>query len=329
MASSLLLRLVPGDGLGLLIASFLDDCALADLSPRTMTNYEQVLQRFHWWCEHEGVPLHPEQHTAAHMRAFLRYLQQPERWGGAHPRSRHPMKVSTREAYQRVLVTFYNWLVGQEYIAASPLAKVPRPRMPKRPKVAPFTAQEIERLFTAAASHPKQHLALRNHAILAILLDTGLRNADLRNLTLDDVDYLSGEVIVRRGKGGKARTAFMGAACRRSVRRYALRVRGNESINGYRNFFLSSRDRKLGQNTPNDILHAIGKRAGIEDVHPHRCRHTFAINAVRAGMPLFQLQQILGHESLEMVRYYVELAEADVANAARMHSPLDWLSREG
>lgn len=329
LASPSVIRLVPGDDLAILIDDFIGDCELGELSEQTITSYRNVLRRFHWWCIHDGAPLQPERHTAQHMRAFLRYLQQPERWGGTRTASRRPLKASSRHTYQRILIIFYNWLVKQGFIEENPFKKLPRPKVSTGSPVSPFTSEEVERLLAEASRHEDPNLGLRNHAIVSLLLDTGLRNSDVRNLTLDDVEVSTGEVIVQRSKGGKGRSVYMGIACRRSVRRYALQVRYRNEDTPNQFFFLSVRERQLSYGGLRELLLRIGERAGVEGVHPHRFRHTFAVNAVRAGMPLFQLQLMLGHNSLEMVRYYVELARTDVADAARSHSPLDWMRREG
>jgi site-specific recombinase XerD len=79
----------------------------------------------------------------------------------------------------------------------------------------------------------------------------------------------------------------------------------------------------MDRNTIRHLLVNLGTRAGVSNVHPHRFRHSFAILSLRAGMDVFTLQRLLGHSSLDMVRHYLDIVEADVSEAHRRASPVD------
>lgn len=306
----------------MLIDSFLDDCELANLSPRTIEFYRERLGRYRWWCEQEGVPLDPERQTPAHLRSFLRYLQSDVRWDGEHTSSVRKMSAATLDGYYRTVRRFYNWLTEQELIERNPLAKVQRPKVPEQ-QPDPFTPGDVAALFAAIEERGGRFM-LRDGAILAMLLDVGLRVTELADLDVEHVNINTGELVVMSGKGRKSRPLALGATARRRLRLYYMRDRRHD---GPGPLFLTRDGKRMSRNSIRLMLDRLGDMTGIQPVNPHRMRHTAAVNAVRAGMDAFHLQMMLGHTSLEMTRRYVKLANADMTEAAKRHSPLDYMDR--
>lgn len=318
------IRLISNDQLGLLCAAFLDDCELADLSPRTVDEYRRNLERFQWWVAESGRELDPAHIRPIDMREFLRYVQtSPNRWGSDHPNANRPIQPGGLDGYYRTLRRFFNWLVEQEYLERSPMDKrVRRPRYRQEP-VDPFSPDELAKLGRALRGREESVFAARDRAIIATLLDVGLRASELVQLRVEDVDVMSGTIIVHHGKGRKTRTVQLGSSGRRAVRRYWIRYRSHEAETATEPFFISKRHKPLTSSGLRQLMERLGARAGVVNCHPHRLRHTFSINALRAGMGLLELQTILGHSSLEMVRRYARIAETDIARAAKEHSALD------
>jgi integrase/recombinase XerD len=87
--------------------------------------------------------------------------------------------------------------------------------------------------------------------------------------------------------------------------------------------FIGRNDRRMNPTSLRLLLTRMGKRAGVPDCHPHRMRHTFALEFLRGGGDVFSLQKLLGHSTLDMVRNYVAIAQVDVQNAHRRASPVD------
>jgi integrase/recombinase XerD len=202
----------------------------------------------------------------------------------------------------------------------------------KQPK--PFTGEEVKALLKAAiysrmaqtnrrqSFAMKRPTALRDTALVLLLLDTGLRAGEAGRLRVEDVDLESGEVVVKpfgTGRKTKARIVYLGKASRRSLWKY-MTSRQPEPTDC---LFESIEHKPMGNNTILKLIVALGKRAHVDDCHPHRFRHTFAIQFLRNGGDVFTLQRILGHSSLDMVQHYVALADSDTASAHRRASPVD------
>lgn len=318
-----LIRLVSNDYLDAFIASFIDECRSARLSARTIHYYESNLKRYRWWCSQANIPLDPNLHTPAMIRQFFLYLNTaPERWGGGHSMSTREMTPSAIDTYYRVLRRFYNWLVEQEYIDRNPMSKVRRAKV-RAEQPDPFTSDELELMAAVLRDAGEDVLAMRDRAIVAVLLDVGVRVSELCDIQLSDLNMATGELYIRSGKGDKPRPLRLGSKARRVVRRYLLKHRRLYGDDGP--LFLTNHLDPITRDTVRQMLRRLGKSSGVQNVHPHRFRHTAALNAVRAGMNLFELQMMLGHTTLEMTRRYVKLVEQDIALAASKYSPLDHL----
>lgn len=164
-----------------------------------------------------------------------------------------------------------------------------------------------------------------NRAILLVLLDTGLRVSELCSLRVGDVSWTSTEIVVT-GKGGKQRSIYLGTVARRTVRRYLLRCRPEAGAAAP--LFVSEGGQVPGTAfTSNGVrlMKQWGRAGQVQGVRcsPHTLRHTFAIQFLRSGGNLFELQKLMGHADLTILRRYVALAEQYLAQAHRQASPVD------
>lgn len=162
--------------------------------------------------------------------------------------------------------------------------------------------------------------ALRDQAIIITLVDTGVRASELCALEVRDYNEAQGRLLVREGKGDKGRIVFLGQAGRRILWRY-MATREDAGANDP--LFPTSTNRPIDRNNLRTMLQRIGARAGINGITVHRFRHTFAVNFLRNGGNLLELQEMLGHEKMETVRIYARLAEVDLAAAQRRSSVAD------
>jgi len=128
------------------------------------------------------------------------------------------------------------------------------------------------------------------------------------------------------GKGGKERIVPFGASAEKALLRYLLRFRPGPFNPTIRCFFLTQDGKPVTRNCMKMVFQRIARKSGVNRLHPHLCRHTFATNYLLNGGDVFSLQQILGHTTLEMVRRYVTLASTHVTVQHRKFSPMDRLN---
>ena len=141
---------------------------------------------------------------------------------------------------------------------------------------------------------------VRDRAIVLVLLDTGMRISELCDLRREDYYSATGRLIIEHGKGDKQRVVFLGQAAQRAVWSY-LRQRGNVAADAP--LFIASRSGDaFVSGSVRRVLQRAGDRAGVTGATPHRFRHTYAINFLRNGGNVLELQALLGHSSMEMVR---------------------------
>jgi site-specific recombinase XerD len=239
----------------------------------------------------------------------------------------HPTKPATRGLlspnsvlgrYSSISVLFH-WADREGLLRVNPVANVKRPRIPH--KVLPvFSQDEIRRLLAACEELP-ENSRLRDRAIVLFLLDTGVRCRELLDLMLADVKLEENRALVM-GKGAKQRYVFFGKITRQALWRYVSLGRA-EPMPGVEVVLLNQDGTPLQERRMRFMLDRLGEIAEVPDVHPHKFRHTAAVQFLRNGGNVFVLQKMLGHTTLEMVRRYVELSQEDLAAAHKSASPAD------
>lgn len=235
----------------------------------------------------------------------------------------------TEQNYWISLSSLWTWAEAELQLPHIIRGKVSKPTFTKK-VIEPFTVDEVRRLLDAAAftdewttasgkvTRSKRPTGDRDKAILLLLLDTGIRATESCDLTIADYDEKLGRFHIRHGKNDKARFVVAGKRTQRAIWRYLLsrpKAKPTEPL-------FATRTGVLNRSNLHHMIRRFGDRCGVTDAHPHKFRHTYAINFLRNGGNVKTLQEILGHESMEMVMNYVRLAEHDI-DAAQRHSPAD------
>ncbi len=244
-----------------------------------------------------------------------------------------PYSSRTIATYNRDVITFFHWLIEHKYITSNPAEKIKETKVEKA-LIRVFTKDELERLDVACnraadgrsiTPDERKMLAARDRAILWLLLSTGIRLSELCGLCFADIDWDKSLIYVR-GKGAKERRVPMGSVARQHLNTYITYWRGipaslSEAV------FLSVFGKPLRPSAVKQMFARLKKLAEITDkrVSAHTCRHWFAVNSIKNGMPSTVLQGLLGHEHLEMINTYVRLAEQDNRDLYAKYSPVDSL----
>jgi site-specific recombinase XerD len=303
------------------VESWLLDCEIRQVSEKTLALRRLVTKNFIWWLEREEIA---EIDTLS-LRSFMAYIikghENPEgRWG--NPQEKNPVKSGTVSTYHRHLRALLNWLTEEGEMDVSPMERVTAP-IDRPDDIIPFETHHIEALYTAA----RQTLnATRDVAIISMLLDTGIRLAELAGLKYQDIDHMVRSCIVE-GKGGKKRKVYYGRHTAKALWNYLKHtsdIRIPESPLFYCTRGTGHKE-ALTERGIQMLLRRLGASAKITGVRvsPHTFRHTFAIQFLRSGGNQFTLMQILGHTNVRMTSRYVQIAQADVEQQQRLHSPVD------
>ncbi len=301
------------------IDEYLTDLKLRGLSPRTIASYRATLRGM-LRAIAGNTEMTLAQLTPELVRNYLSARADQDTCYVNHRLHKpEPHKLSAYSLHHtcRNLRAFGSWLERKEYL--NPFSEVELPRLPKL-MIEPLTPDEINVLMNVW--NPETAYGCRWQAMLSFFLDSGVRVSELCGLQMENLEMANYRAKVL-GKGAKERWVFFGNRTHRLLGRYLHTFRG-ETACPY--VFLSVDGERLTRNGIEHIIKAVRDRSGIARFHCHLLRHTMASNyaAVHSG-DVFGLQAMLGHETLDMTRRYVHLAQTSGAMSQRRTSLLDAL----
>ena len=220
------------------------------------------------------------------------------------------MKQSSRvtiDNIRRILSSFFSWLEDEDYILKSPVRRIHKVK----------TASNIKETYSDEALELMRDNCseIRDLAIIDMLASTGMRIGEMVLLNREDIDFNERECIVF-GKGDKERIVYFDARAKIHLQEYlSKRTDDNEAL------FVSLKApyNRITIGGIESRLRNFGKQLGLQKVHPHKFRRTLATMAIDKGMPIEQLQRLLGHKRIDTTLQYAMVKQSNVKIAHRKY----------
>ena len=273
-----------------LVKQFINAKKVEGCSKRTEEYYTSVLMNFEKTIKFKTIEI-----TTEEIRNYLINYQKINNCSNV-----------TLDTIRRILSSFYKWLEEENFILKSPMKRIHRIKNPVIIKPA-LTEEQIEVLRKTASKNR------RNLAIIDFLLSSGVRVSELVNLNRSSVNLNSRTCIVF-GKGSKQREIYFDVRTKIELENY-LRSRKDKN----KALFITSRKKskngiytRLSVNSVEKFVRELGETAEIENVHPHRFRRTMATRAIDKGMPIEQVQVLLGHTKIDTTLRYANVQQSNV-----------------
>lgn len=274
-----------------LLEMFLSAKRVEGCSDKTLRYYETSLQRMF-----ASVDVHVTHMQTDDLRTYLSDYQQQTQ-----------CSRSNIDNIRRIMSSFFTWLEDENYILKSPVRRIHKIRSNQTVKET-YTDEALETMRDQCGS-------LRDLAMIDLLASTGMRVGELVRLNRDDIDFENRECVVF-GKGSKERPVYFDARTKIHLKNYLdSRTDDNPAL------FVSllSPYNRLEISGVEVRLRKLGRRLGITKVHPHKFRRTLATRAIDKGMPIEQVQQLLGHAKIDTTMQYAMVNQTNVKNSHRKY----------
>ena len=273
-----------------LLKAFLSAKKLEGCSPRTIKSYGATVRKML-----KVVDKNIENITTEDIRDYLfnyKTLSNPSK--------------TTIDNIRLVLSSFFSWLENEDYILKNPVKRIHKIRKGKIVKEV-ISDENIELLRDSCDN-------IRDLAMFELLLSTGIRVGELVNLNIEDINFSEREAIVF-GKGGSQRVVYFDARTKIHLKKYLdSRQDDNKAL------FVHFRKphNRLGIRGVETRVRSLGLKCKIDKIHPHKFRRTLATRAIDKGMPIEQVQKLLGHQKIDTTMHYAMVDQSNVKNSHRI-----------
>ena len=271
------------------VAAFIAAKRIEGCSEKTLAYYSKTISAMI-----EAIGKTVQQITTDDLRQYLTSYQT----------ERHSSKV-TIDNIRRILASFYSWLEDEDYIIKSPVRRIHKVKTAKLVKDT-YTDETLELMRDNCDS-------LRDLAIIDLLASSGMRIGEMVALNRDDINFNERECVVF-GKGNRERLVYFDARTKIHLQNYLdSRTDSNPAL------FVTLRTpfKRIQIGGVELRLRELGRRLSIPKVHPHKFRRTLATSAIDKGMPIEQVQQLLGHQKIDTTMHYAMVKQQNVKLAHR------------
>ncbi|MGF0007657.1 site-specific tyrosine recombinase/integron integrase [Eubacteriales bacterium SGI.150] len=260
-------------------------------SEKTLTYYRKTIETMI-----SGIGKTPQQITTDDLRKYLTSYQV----------QRKSSKV-TIDNIRRILSSFFSWLEDEDFIVKSPVRRIHKVKTAKVIKDT-YSDEALEQMRDSCTT-------ARDLAIIDLLASSGMRVGEMVTLNRDDINFNERECVVF-GKGNKERLVYFDARTKIHLQNY-LESRTDENPALF--VSLKAPYERLMIGGVETRLRELGKRLNLPKVHPHKFRRTLATTAIDKGMPIEQVQQLLGHQKIDTTMHYAMVKQQNVKLAHRKY----------
>ena len=273
------------------VACFINAKRIEGCSEKTLSYYRQTIVSML-----SGIEKEPQEIVTEDLRKYLTVYQM----------SRKSSKV-TIDNIRRILSSYFSWLEDEDYIVKSPVRRIHKVK----------TAKVIKETYTDEALEIMRDNCcnVRDLAMIDLLASSGMRVGEMVALNRDDINFNERECVVF-GKGSKERIVYFDARTKIHLQNY-LESRADTCSALF--VSLTAPHDRLQIGGVERRLRELGKRLNLPRVHPHKFRRTLATSAIDKGMPIEQVQQLLGHQKIDTTMHYAMVKQQNVKLAHRKY----------
>lgn len=274
-----------------LVSAFLSAKRIEGCSEKTLKYYQTTIEAM---CSTVGKSL--RRITTEDLRSYLTEYQK-----------RKNLSRVTVDNVRRILSSLFSWLEDEDYILKSPVRRIHKVKTASNIKET-YTDESLELMRDGCTE-------LRDLAMIDMLASTGMRVGEMILLNRDDINFADRECVVF-GKGDKERVVYFDARTKIHLQNYLESRTDNSPA-----LFVSLRapHKRLKIGGVEVRLRELGQKLGIQKVHPHKFRRTLATMAIDKGMPIEQLQRLLGHSKIDTTLQYAMVKQSNVKLAHKKY----------